>query len=393
MTPTDDHLAPRALDGIRIADFSRVLAGPYASMMLADLGADVIKIEGPDGDETRHWTPPTDASGRSSYFTGVNRNKSAITLDLREGAGLERARDLAVTADVVIENFRPGVMARFALDYDALAAVNPALVYCSITGFGDAAGADLPGFDLLVQAVGGLMSVTGWPDGPPTKVGVALVDVLTAQNASIGILSALRHRDATGHGQRVDVTLLGSTLSALTNISSAALATGEAPGRLGNDHPSIVPYASFPTLDGDLVIAVGNDRQFAALVTELGAPELAADERFASNPGRVAHRESLTATLTALLARHSAGDWHTRLSAVGVPVGTVNTVPQAIALADALGLEPVISIPDAAGTTIANPIRLSRTPARYDRSAPEPSADTAWTPRPITPTAETDPVL
>lgn len=360
------------LAGVRVADFSRVLAGPYATMLLADFGADVIKVESPAGDDTRHWLPPVDTAGRSTYFGGVNRNKRSVVLDLADDAGRAEARRLAASADVVVENFRPGVMARFGLDYERVRAGNPGVVYCSITGFGTGEGAALAGYDLLVQAVGGLMSITGEPDGDPTKVGVALVDVLTGQNALAGILLALRERDRTGAGQLVEVTLLQSLLSALTNQASSTLATGVPPRRLGNQHPSIAPYAVFRAADRELVIAVGNDKQFRALAGVLGVAALADDARFATNTDRVAHRDALRAELEAALAAASAGHWVEVLTRAGVPAGLVNDVAEAIDFADGLGLAPVVEIPaDAAAShrSVSNPIGLGSTPPRY-RTAP-----------------------
>ena len=270
--------APGPLAGLVVADFSRVLAGPYCTMLLADLGATVVKVEGPPGDETRHWMPPA-LDGEATYFLSVNRGKRAITLDFTDPADAAVARALAARADVVIENFKPGGLNRFALDYDSVRAANPGVVYVSITGFGPAA--DLPGYDVLAQALSGLMSITGVPDGPPTKAGVAIVDVVTGLHAGIGALAALRHRDLTGEGQRVEVNLLSSALSALVNQSGAYALTGDIPGRLGNDHPSIYPYGPFPTADGELVLAIGNDAQFARLCTVIGIAQAAADARFA----------------------------------------------------------------------------------------------------------------
>ncbi|UOE43923.1 CaiB/BaiF CoA transferase family protein [Agromyces larvae] len=366
----------RVLDDVRVADFSRVLAGPYATMLLADFGADVVKIEPPDGDETRRWRPPVDATGASTYFGSVNRGKRSVALDLTDAAQRAEAQRLAATADVVIDNFRPGVMARFGLDRAALAAVNPRVVTCSITGFGGGVGAALAGYDLLVQAVGGLMSITGEADGPPTKAGVALVDVLTGQNALAGILLALRERDRTGAGQHVEVTLLGSLLSALVNQAGAALATGEAPGRLGNAHPSIAPYAVFRAADRDLVIAVGTDRQFRTLARLIGRPGLADDARFATNPDRVAHRDELSAALTDALAAAPAAEWVGVLGDAGVPAGLVHDVVEAIGYAERLGLDPVVRFGRAAGAAgIANPIELSATPAEYRSAPPRLDAD------------------
>ena len=361
------------LDGVRVADFSRVLAGPYATMALADFGADVIKIEPPSGDDTRHWLPPVDADGNATYFGSVNRNKRSVALDLGSDAGRAEALRLAGSADVVVENFRPGVMARFGLDHDAIRERNPAVVYCLITGFGAGEGAALAGYDLIVQAVGGLMSITGDPDGSAAKAGVALVDVLCGQNAMTGILLALRERERTGRGQRVEVNLLHSLLSALTNQAASTLATGQAPRRLGNAHPSIAPYALFRASDRDLVIAVGNDKQFAALASALGAPALATDPRYATNADRVAHRAELTEAIESALASAPASTWIERFRVARIPAGLVNDVAEAIAFAEDLGLDPVVEL--GSSRTIANPIALSTTPAHY-RTAP-PALDAA----------------
>ena len=363
-----------ALHGIRVADFSRVLAGPYASMMLADLGADVIKIESPGGDDTRTWLPPTDESGGSTYFASVNRNKRSVVCDLRDADGLARARRLASSADVVIENFKPGSLPRLGIDSDALMAEHPKLIWCSITGFGPGGGAALPGYDLLVQALGGLMSITGDTGAGPTKAGVALVDVLTGQNAFAGILAALHVRNSSGRGQRVDVNLMSSLLSALVNQASSTLATGNSPTRMGNAHPSIAPYETFAASDRELVIAVGNDRQFRALVGVLGAPTLADDPRFATNQDRVHHRAELKAELEVLLASRKAQEWSALLTGEGVPAGAVNSIGEAFALADELGLGSEVVIRDAvSGFTsrqVANPLGLSSTPPTYRTPPP-----------------------
>ncbi|WP_181033688.1 CaiB/BaiF CoA-transferase family protein [Arthrobacter sp. SX1312] len=368
------HSAPGPLEGLKVADFSRVLAGPFASMMLADFGADVLKVESPAGDDTRSWVPPVDEHGVGTYFSSVNRNKRSVVCDLRTDEGLARALAIALEADIVIENFRPGVMQRFGLDYASLVERRPDLVYCSITGFGSTGGAHLPGYDLLVQAVGGLMSVTGSQDSEPSKVGVALVDVVTGQNAVVGILAALRSRDATGRGQRVEVNLLSSLLSGLVNQASSTLATGEAPQRMGNAHPSIAPYETLLTADGPVAIAVGTDKQFESLVRVLGVPELAVDPRFRGNSQRVAHRDALKVLLEEQLGTRSAVEWAHLLSSAGVPAGKVNSIAEALALAEDLGLAPVIEITDTAtGRTsqqVANPIRLSETPASYTRVPP-----------------------
>ncbi|TFB87217.1 CoA transferase [Cryobacterium algoricola] len=369
--------APR----LRVADFSRVLAGPYATMMLADFGADVIKIESPAGDDTRQWLPPTDAQGASTYFGAVNRNKRSVVCDLGTDEGRAAAWRLATTADVVVENFRPGVMERFGLGYEAVRAANPGVVYCSITGFGAGAGARLPGYDLLVQAVGGLMSVTGPADGEPSKVGVALVDVLAGLNALSGILLALRERDSRRGdagavdaggpvGGRVEVDLLTTLLSALTNQAAGTLATGHSPARLGNAHPSIAPYELFAAADRDLVIAVGTDSQFRTLVRLLGAPGLAADPRFLGNADRVRHRADLRPALEALLRTQPAAHWVDTLTDAGVPAGLVNSISEAFAFAAGLGVEPVVELgsgtePRRLSRQVANPIHLGERPASY----------------------------
>jgi crotonobetainyl-CoA:carnitine CoA-transferase CaiB-like acyl-CoA transferase len=364
---------PGALDNLRIIDFSRVLAGPFATMMLGDLGAQVIKVERPQaGDETREWGPPFDDSGEATYFLAVNRNKRSIALDLKGDDDLRSARSLAHGADVLVENFRPGLMERLGLGYEDLRVDNPGLVYCSITGFGRGEGAELPGYDLLVQALGGLMSITGPADGEPQKVGVALVDVLAGLFATVGILAALRHRERTGAGQRIEVTLLGSLLAALVNQGSAYTVAGVVPQRMGNAHPSIAPYELFQTGQGELVIAVGNDRQFATLCDVLGAPELAGDRRFATNPERVANRVKLRAALEDRLARRPGRDWAAALTAARVPAGVVNDLEAAFALARAVGLDPIVELPRDDGSPVPltrNPISLSETLPDY-RVAP-----------------------
>lgn len=368
-------ITPGALEGVRVADFSRVLAAPYATMLMADLGAEVIKVERPDGgDETRAWGPPWSDEGESTYFLSVNRNKTSRVLDLRDEADRQVALDLVAGCDVVVENFRSGTMERLGLGYDELSARHPGLVYCSVTGFGSGAGADLPGYDLVAQAVGGLMSVTGSVESGPMKSGVALVDVITGLHAAIGVLAALRHRDRTGEGQRVEVNLLSSLLSALTNQSSTHAVTGAVPGPMGNLHPSIAPYEVLATADRPLAIAAANDKLFRLLAQGVDRPGLADDPRFGSNADRVAHRSVLAAELEDALAEHGADHWFDVLSAKGVPCGPINDLGQAFELARRLGLEPVHEIPSAAGgsvATIAHPITLARTPATY-RTAPPP---------------------
>ena len=361
-----------ALGGLEVLDFSRVLAGPLATMVLADLGATVTKVESPAGDDTRQWGPPYDAAGDATYFQAVNRNKDSLVLDLTDAADLERAHRLASDADVLVENFRPGVTARFGLDYDTLRERNPRLIYCSITGFGSGKGAALPGYDLLVQALGGLMSVTGMPDGEPQKVGVAVVDVLAGLFSTVGILAALEYRRQSGEGQLVEVDLLSSLLAGLVNQASAYTVAGEVPERMGNAHPSITPYEPLRCADRELVVAVGNDRQFAALCDVLGSPELARDPRFATNAARIENRGPMRDALEDRLAAQPAAEWAQSLTAARVPAGVVNDIAGAFALARELGLEPVVSIPREDGTAIElarNPIRMSVTPPSY-RSAP-----------------------
>jgi crotonobetainyl-CoA:carnitine CoA-transferase CaiB-like acyl-CoA transferase len=359
-----------ALSGVRVADFTRVLAGPYATMLLADLGADVIKIERPGaGDDTRAWGPPYAENGQSTYFQSVNRNKMSMAVDLSTADGKRQALEIIGDSDVVIENFRPGTMDSLGLGYQSIRARIPRIVYCSITGFGSGAGAELPGYDLLVQAMGGLMSVTGPEAGEPTKAGVALVDVITGLHASVGILAALRHRDVTGEGQYLEVSLLTSLLSALVNQASAVIGAGVVPGILGNAHPSIAPYAVFSAADRPLVLAVGNDRQFTALAATLGRPELSADARFATNPARVAHRVELTHEIDNLLAAADADVWQERLTAAGVPCGPINDIAQALDLATRLGLNPIVDSGGVPG--MAHPIRMLATPAQYRLPPPE----------------------
>ncbi|HYV14769.1 MAG TPA: CoA transferase [Conexibacter sp.] len=365
-----------ALDDLTVLDFSRVLAGPLATMLLADFGATVVKVErggpGASGDDTRAWGPPYDEHGTATYFLSVNRNKRSVALDLRDPRDAQRAQALARTADVVVENFRPGVMERLGLGWEELRRERPSLVYCSITGFGTGEGAALPGYDLLVQALGGLMSVTGASDGGPQKVGVALVDVVAGLFATVGVLTALRHRARTGEGQRVEVDLLSSLLAALVNQAAAYTAGGVVAERMGNAHPSVAPYESLAAQDGELVLAVGTDRQFALLCDALELPELAAQPDFATNAQRVANRARLRALLEQRLALRPAAAWAELLAEVGVPAGCVNDVAQAFDLAERLGLQPIVELPGEDGTSTRlprNPIRLSATPARY-RSAP-----------------------
>jgi crotonobetainyl-CoA:carnitine CoA-transferase CaiB-like acyl-CoA transferase len=369
-------MADSALGRLRILDFSRVLAGPLATMTLADLGAEVTKVERPGrGDDTRSWGPPHDAAGEATYFQAVNRNKRSLALDLRDAGDLAEARRLALDADVLVENFRPGLMEELGLGHEELARENPRLVYCSITGFGGSGpGAELPGYDLLVQALGGLMSVTGEPGGEPLKVGVALVDVIAGLYAAVGILAALEHRRESGEGQLVEVDLLSALLAGLVNQSSAYTAAGVVPGRMGNRHPSIAPYELLHTAEGEIVLAVGNDRQFGELCQVLGTPGLASDKRFGTNPARVENREELQPLLETALTARPATEWVELLRARRVPAGVVNDIGAAFDFAEQLGLDPIVEIPRDDGPPVhlpRNPIKLSKTPATYRLPPPQ----------------------
>lgn len=360
------------LAGLLVADFSRVLAGPYATMLLADLGAEVVKVESPQGDETRTWMPPV-RDGVSTYYLGVNRGKRSLALDLRDEADAALAAELARRADVLIENLRPGGMAKYGLDYATVSAANLGLVYASISGFGSGAGAKVPGYDLMVQAISGLMSLTGDPEGPPYRAGISVFDVMAGNHAVIGILAALRHRDATGEGQHVEVNLLSSALTGLVNHSSAWVAGEVVPYRMGNAHPSVFPYEPLPTGDDDLIVAAANDRQFRALCGVLGIPEIAEDPRFARNRDRTANREELRPILVERLATKGATEWFELLVDVGVPCGPINTIDGGFAMAEKLGLDPVVEVGEGARTmpTTRHPVRFSRTPAVYRLPPPE----------------------
>ena len=355
-----------ALSGVKIADFTRVLAGPYATMLLADLGAEVIKIERPEtGDETRDWKPPVDSEGRSTYFLGVNRNKTGLVLNLTDPADQTRARDLILSSDVVIENFGAGGMAKFGLDYKSLKKLKPELIYCSITGFGSSDKASqLPGYDMLIQAMSGLMHVTGDPSGEPTKAGVAVIDVIAGLHASTGILAALRARDEQGIGQLIEIDLFSSALSALTNQSSAYVAGGVDPKRLGNHHPSIVPYGIFTAKDRSIAIAIGNDRQFSKFAELLEIN----DSKYNENSERVKHRNPLIDLINEKLQSKSASEWIDLFRKNQIPAGPINTIPEAFIFAESIGLKPIVDI--AGAKSVANPIKLSETPAEYRKAPP-----------------------
>ncbi|HEX4248543.1 MAG TPA: CoA transferase [Pseudonocardia sp.] len=360
------------LAGLLVADFSRVLAGPYATMLLADLGAEVIKVEGPQGDETRTWTPP--ARGETStYYLSINRGKRSIVLDLRDEADAELGRELARRADVVIQNFKPGGLAKYGLDYPSVRAANASVVYASISGFGSTGGAHLPGYDLMVQAISGLMSLTGESDGPAYRAGISVIDVIAGNHATIGILAALRHRDATGEGQHVEVNLLSSALTGMVNQSSAYAAAGVVPFRMGNAHPSVYPYEPFPTSDREMIVAVANSGQFGKLCQVLGCPELAADPRFLTNGDRTVNRVELRRLLIERLATRGAAEWFDALVAVGVPCGPINTIDGGFETAERLGLEPIVAVGDGdrAVPTTRHPIRFSATPVTYHLPPPD----------------------
>lgn len=364
------------LAGLLVADFSRVLAGPYATMLLADMGAEVVKVESPDGDETRTWTPPVrqvQGGEVSTYYLGINRGKRSIALDLRDAGDLELAHELARRADVMIQNFRPGGLTRYGLDHATVSAANPGIVYASISGFGAGPGARIPGYDLMVQAVSGLMSLTGDPDGPPYRAGISVFDVMAGNHAVIGILAALRHRDATGQGQHVEVNLLSSALSGLVNHSSAYVAGDVVPYRMGNAHPSVFPYEPLPTADRDLIIAAANDRLFRKLCGVLGIPEVADDPRFARNADRTTNRAELTPVLVERLATRGADEWFELLVDAGVPCGPINTIDGGFAMAEQLDLQPVVQAGEGerAVPMARHPITFSATPARYPLPPPE----------------------
>ena len=375
------------LAGIRVVDCSTVLAGPYATMLLADLGADVIKVEPPDGDTTRGWGPPwvgseADGTRTAAYALAINRNKRSIRLDLRAPDGAEVLRRLLADADVLVENIRPGGLDRLGFDDDVLAALNPRLVHLSITGYGPAApDPGRPGYDFVIQAESGLMSITGEPDadgGRPTKVGVAISDVVTGLNGAVAVLAALFERGrsggageagAGGAGQRIDVTLLGSTLAALVNQAQNAF-SGETPGRLGNGHPNIVPYQSFETLDGAIAVAVGSERQWPRFCRALGLPALADDPRFATNGERVAHREALLPTLADRFAERTTAEWLAVLDTADVPAGPINDIAAAFDSPWAAGATVELDHPRLGPTRqVAPPFAFSRTPASV-RTAP-----------------------
>ncbi|MBV7296006.1 CoA transferase [Corynebacterium sp. TAE3-ERU12] len=367
---TDTEHPRGALDGIIVADFSRVLAGPYATMLMADLGAEVIKVERPGaGDDTRSWGPPYGPDGQATYFAAVNRNKKSICLDLRDPEDAKKARELALRADVVIENFRPGTMRRHGLGYEDIVAENPGVIYASLSGFGEGDGSKLGGYDLVVQAIGGLMSITGEAPGHEVKVGVALVDVLTGLHLGFGVLAALHHREKTGKGQKVTTNLLACSLSSLVNQASAFVGAGVVAKPMGNRHPSISPYEVYSTSAGSIAVAVGNDSLFRRFCEVLELDWLADDPRFATNPVRVQNREELRELLERAFLARGADEWFELLSEGGVPCGPVNDIASAFTFAEKLGLEPAVTIGES--TSVRNPLTMSETPPTY-RTPPPP---------------------
>ncbi|ANQ85115.1 hypothetical protein dqs_2078 [Azoarcus olearius] len=376
---------PGALSHIRVLDLSRILAGPWAGQLLADLGADVIKVERPGaGDDTRGWGPPflKDEQGENTpvaaYYLCANRNKRSITIDITRPEGQALVKQLAAESDVVLENFKLGGLAQYGLDYAALKAINPRLIYCSITGFGqDGPYAPRAGYDFLIQGLGGLMSLTGRPDdeegGGPMKVGVALTDILTGLYATNAVLAALAWREKSGEGQFIDLALLDVQIACLANQAMNYLTTGQNPKRLGNAHPNIVPYQDFPTADGYMILAIGNDGQFARFCTEAGAPELAADPRYATNKARVENRNTLIPALKRLTIERSTADWVAALEALAVPCGPINTLADVFAdpQVQARGLKVTMPHPLAGEVPlVANPLRLSATPVEYRNPPP-----------------------
>jgi len=376
-----------ALDGVFVLDLSRILAGPTCTQLLGDLGATVIKVENPKsgGDDTRGWGPhyARDTEGKptdlSAYFMAANRNKRSVAVDIATPEGQALLRKLAARADVLVENFKPGGLAKYGLDHATLLAAHPGLVYCSISGFGQTGpNSAQPGYDLMAQGYGGIMSITGAPDGPPMKVGVGIADVMCGMYATIGILAALRHRDATGEGQHIDLSLVDSAMAWLVNEGTNYLTSGQLPERRGNAHPNIVPYDAFECADGHILLAIGNDAQFARFCDATGIPQ---EPRFATNLNRIGNRTDLMAVIGPVLRRFTKADLLARLHAVGVPCGPINTIAQALQSPQAMARGAVVSMPrdDVDGgmlRLLANPLNMSATPVRYDRPPPRFGQDT-----------------
>lgn len=374
-----------ALDGLRVLDLSRVLAGPWAGQILGDLGAEVIKVERPGrGDDTRAWGPPylNDGQGaptsESAYYLSANRNKQSVTIDITRPEGQRLVKELVAESDVLLENFKVGGLKRYGLDYDSLAAINPRLIYCSITGFGqDGPYAERPGYDFLIQGMGGLMSITGQPDGEPgggpVKAGVALTDITTGLYAAIAVLAAVNHRHQSGEGQHIDMALLDVQVATLANQAMNFLTSGTAPGRMGNAHPNIVPYQTFPAADGDIILTIGNDGQFARFCEVAGRPEWATDERYATNAARVANRDTLIPALRQTTVMKTTAEWLRLLEDAGVPGGPVNTIEQVFEDPQVRhrGLRIDLSHPLTKSVPlVGSPLRLSASPVRYQTPPP-----------------------
>jgi len=362
----------RPLEGLLVADLSRVLAGPYCTMLLADMGATVIKVESPGGDDTRTWVPPV-KDGVATYYMSINRNKKSIVLDFGKEEDLEVARELISRADICVENFKVGGLKKFGLDFATVSSTNPGLVYLSISGFGTKQGAKLPGYDLIVQAVSGLMSLTGEPDGPPFRAGISVFDVMAGLHGTIGVLAALNERSRTGKGQHVEVNLLSSAMSGLVNQTAAYTLADVVPFRMGNAHPSLFPYEAMPTKDRDLIIAAGNDKQFRALCKVLGIEHLADDPRFTINADRTKNREELRPHLLEALAKWHSDDLFYALNDVGVPCGPINSIGDGVELAEKLGLEPRVSVGegDRKVDLVRNPITFSTGELSYTMPPPK----------------------
>jgi crotonobetainyl-CoA:carnitine CoA-transferase CaiB-like acyl-CoA transferase len=356
------------LQGIRVLDLSRVLAGPYCTMVLGDLGADVIKVEPPEGDETRGWGPPF-AEGESAYYLCVNRNKRGIVINLKTDEGKKILRELALRSDVLVENFRPGTLNKFGLDFETLHELNPKLIYCSITGFGQTGSMkDKPGYDFMIQALGGLMSITGEPEGEPMKTGVAVVDLFAGQNAIIAILAALQARTLTGRGQHLDISLFDSQLGWLANVASNYLISGELPKRHGNAHANIVPYQSFQASDGWFAIAVGNDRQFVRLCEMLGKPEIALDEKYAANSARVQNRDELIPLLKSIFINRSVNEWLADLEKAEIPCGPIQNFEQVFSMPNVKEREMLVKMDHPTIgelPLVGSPLKMSDTPVEY----------------------------
>lgn len=389
MTMPSNPTAPRALEGVLVLDLSRILAGPTATQLLGDLGATVIKIENPitGGDDTRRWGPPyaetTDGqSDLSAYFMAANRNKFSVAADLSTTEGQELVKQIAAQAQIVIENYKPGGLKKYGLDYAALSEINPSLVYCSISGFGQTGpNRERPGYDLMAQGFGGIMSITGDPDGAPMKVGVGIADVMCGMYATVGMLAALRHAEATGEGQQIDLALVDSQMAWLVNEGTNYLTSGKTPKRRGNGHPNIAPYNVFATKDGHIILAVGNDTQFQSFCRAFNCSDLAADPRFATNPLRLKNRVALETAVSETIGAHSSQETLAMLQAQGVPCGPIHTIEEALTSPQAIERGAVVKVSAEATSAgnvnlLGNPLKFSKTPIQYAKAPPKFGEDT-----------------